>query len=266
MRKFYFLITLLPLFLSTCEYKEKARINKVEHFYISCNNAKQLFKIFTKQIGLPVVWDYQKWGSFSSGGVSLGNVVVEFVESPKEQETTFFGIALEANQSLRKILPALDSLNISHGNISKAADWSTLSLNDLLPEYINLFLCDYHNWELVYKVRKDATEKLEAKDGGPLGIILLKEIIIRSEQSENYLNKLTKLPGIVKTGEIFHFPNGPDIKLMTSDSQFLSLLIKVKSLKNAHVELDSLGLNATCTDQGLVLDQNLFRFKIVLFE
>jgi hypothetical protein len=213
-----------------------------------------------------VVCDYQNWGSFSSGGITLGNVVFELIESQPEQTLTYYGIALEPNQSLKRTIPSLDSVNISHGRISKASEWSTVSLKNLLPENINLFLCDYHNRDFIALDRKKAVEKLAINSGGTLGIQFLKEIVIGTEDPLEFENKLAKIPGIVKKENEFNFSEGPNIKLKASDSPYLTLIIKVKSINKAKLELEALGLRTKTTQQGVELIDEIFATHITLIE
>lgn len=260
-----FVIFFAVFILSSCYNSQSLRINKVEHFYVSSSNAPSVFQILTDQFGLPVVWDYQRWGSFSSGGISLGNVVIELIENQPEQ-ITYYGIALEPNQSLKSARHFLDSANISHGRIGRASQWSTMSLTNLLPEDINLFLCDYHDRERVALNRNSATEKLVKAEGGPLGILFLKEIIIGVEDAAGYENEFAKIPGIVKEANQFNFSEGPSLKLVKSDTPFFALSIKVQSIAKAKLELDRLELSTRVTDQGIELISEVFSPRITFVE
>ena len=261
-----FIVFFTVLFLSSCSNRESVSIKKVEHFYISSNNALNIFQILTEQFGLPIVWDYQNWGSFSSGGITLGNVVIELIEGQPAQILTYYGIALEPSQSLKRTISFLDSVNISHGRISKASKWSTMSLANLLPDDINLFLCDYHDREFIRLDRKKAVEKLVENKGGALGIQFLKEIIIGAEDPVEFENELAKIRGIVIKGNEFHYSEGPNLKLIKSDSPFLALIIKVKSMDKAKLELEALGLKTKITEQGVEIIDGIFSTSITLIE
>lgn len=261
-----FIVFCTVLFLSCCAKRENVTIKKVEHFYISSNNALNIFQILTEQFGLPVVWDYQNWGNFSSGGVTLGNVVLELIESESAQSLTYYGIALEPSQSLKRTKLYLDSVNISHGRISKAAAWSTMSLTNLLPDNINLFLCDYHDRDFISLDRKKAADKLVVNNGGVLGIQFLKEIVIGTKDTVEFENELAKIPGIVKKGNDFHFSEGPNLKFIKSDTPFFALLIKVKSMNKAKLKLETLGLRTKITKQGVELIDEIFETRMTLIE
>lgn len=261
-----FVVFCTVLFLSTCSKPENASIKKVEHFYISSNNALNIFQILTEQFDLPIVWDYQNWGSFSSGGVTLGNVVIELIERQTPQSLTYYGIALEPDQSLKRTIPFLDAANISHGRISKAAKWSTMPLTNLLPDDINLFLCDYHDRDFIALDRKKAIDQLVENQGGPLGIQFLKEITIGTADSVGFENGLAKIPGVVKKENEIHFSEGPYLKWIKSDAPFLALFIKVKSLDKMKMELEALGLKTSITEQGIEIIDKKLSTSITLIE
>lgn len=252
--------------LFSCSNKEAVSIKKVEHFYISSNNAPSIFRMFTEQFDLPVVWDYQDWGGFSSGGVTMGNVVLELIENATAQSKTYYGIALEPNQSLRRTRHYLDSVNISHGSIGKAVQWNTMSLTNLLPEAINLFLCDYHDREFIALDRKKAADELVVNTGGTLGIEFLVAIVIGTPDPIEFENGLAKIPGVIKKGNEFHFSEGPSLKLTTSDLPYFALILKVKSLEKAVLELEELGLETRTTEQGVEVMDNMFSTNITLIE
>ena len=254
----------------------KAQINKIDHFHISSPQSKDLFTLFTTEFNLPVVWDYQTYGSFSSGGVTLGNVVFEFHQEEPDQITVYHGIALEPNQTATEIVHILDSTDISHGAINryplltedgkKDIGWTTIYLKNMLPNLVNLFLCDYHDREFVKSLTDPAKNNLRKINGGILGIEYLKELVIGTEEPSKYINELTKVPGTKKEDNVFTFSEGPDLKLIKSDIPFFGLLIKVRSIENTKKQLHILGIATKDTDKGLTLDDEIFSTQIELIE
>ncbi|MFC2089743.1 hypothetical protein ACFLT1_03125 [Bacteroidota bacterium] len=253
-----------------------AQINKIEHFYISSPHSEDLYTIFTTEFNLPVVWDYQTFGAFSSGAVTFGNVVFEFVSNSSEQNSVYYGIALEPNQTASEVEPILDSFNISHGLTEKYplliddgeinVGWTNISLNHMLPDLVNLFLCDYHDREFIKYGREEAANHLRKIKGGILGIEYLKELVVGTEEPRRYLNELTKVPGTKNEDNVIIFSEGPDLKLIKSDIPFIGLLIKVRSIENAKNQLHILGIAIKVTDKGLILDDDIFSPQIELIE
>lgn len=243
--------------LSTCAVVSinaalHAQITKVEHFFVTSPVAESLYDFFKTELKAPVLWKYQRWGEFESGGVSLGNTVMEFVNYPGVTSTAFAGIALEPRQTLTELLPILDEIHIRHDTIQStlftSADgavdgWHNMNLYGLLPDEAGLFICDYVRKADVIAHRQKGTEALAALHGGPLGIEYVREIQIGTPEPETYANALTKLPGVrQKMTWLFVFEKGPALRLVKSDkNEITRIVIKVKSQKAAKKFLMSKG-------------------------
>jgi hypothetical protein len=126
-----------------------------------------------------------------------------------------------------------------------------MSLNNLLPDNMNVFLCDYHDREFIQRGRKKAADQLVIHEGGTLGIQFLKEIVIGAEDPGKFGSELAKIPGVVRKGNDFLLSQGPSLKLIASDTPFLGLMIHVKSVDKAKIELETIGLKSRITEQGL---------------
>jgi hypothetical protein len=60
-----------------------AQINKIGYVYVNSSSAKKLYAFFKDSFGLPTEWDFQNfdiadYGRFECGGLSLGNVTLNF--------------------------------------------------------------------------------------------------------------------------------------------------------------------------------------------
>jgi hypothetical protein len=57
---------------------------RVEHFFVFAPEAqaKTLFEFFRDDFRLPQAWAFKNWGSYTSGGLSLGNVAMEVATYP----------------------------------------------------------------------------------------------------------------------------------------------------------------------------------------
>ncbi len=187
-----------------------AQITKIEHFFASSPQAEMLFHFFSKDLGLPVVWNFQTWTDFSSGGVTLGNVAFELVNYKGVNKTWFDGFALEPRQPVEKFINDLDRSGIGHDTIQANTwtndkgvfvGWSNLGLMNVLPDESNLFICDYKAREAVLSGRNKAADKLQQLYGGALGIISMKEIVICTTGYMQHRKELQKLPGIKKKSD-----------------------------------------------------------------
>lgn len=229
------------------------QVKRVDHFFASSPKAEKLFKLFKEELGLPVAWDYRNWGSFASGAVSLGNVSYEFVFFDSVGPTKFDAIALEPFQPVEEFILILEGRQILHDSIERntylkkdgsTGGWSTLNMRNLIPDPAGLFICDYKEREKVDSAnRKDSLELIQRK-GGPLGVILLKEIVVSAPDAINYESKLKKVPGIFQRGtNLFGFTSGTSIRLVNSNfSGIEKLVIAVYSIDNTKAYLELHGL------------------------
>ena len=83
--------------------------------------------------------------------------------------------------------------------------------------------------------RKQSSDSLRNINGGPLGILFLKEIVIGSTNMSLNSNELAKLPGInVSKDNVYGFKEGPSIRLTNSTTNgFERIVIKVYSVDKA---------------------------------
>jgi len=109
------------------------------------DHAQSLFTHFKDTFQLPEVWPFYKHGTFASSGLSLGNVVLEFMSFPKEDgqliKTEFRGTACEPTTSTNATAAGLTRRNISHTDsqfyMSQIpgrqilAEWSSVALTEL---------------------------------------------------------------------------------------------------------------------------------------
>ena len=95
-----------------------AQITKIEHFNAHTTQASVLYDLFKSEFKLPVVYDYQIYGNFSSGGLWLGNVTLEFVDYTGNPYTqaVFKGIALEPLKTTDSIVAMLDNKAVAHAS------------------------------------------------------------------------------------------------------------------------------------------------------
>ena len=252
----------------------EAQITKVEHFFISSPQAEKYYKLSNEQLGLPVVWNYQVWTGFASGGVTLGNVAFEFVYYDRVKDTRFDGIALEPKQSVQEFVKDLKRLSISHDSISvnstinqngNLVGWDNLGLIGVLPNEANLFICDYKQRDRVAEGRGKSIQALKDKEGGPLGVIALKEFVIHTTDIDTHKTRMAKLPGVMSSHDnLFSFSDGPSIRLIASDKNaFEKIVIKVKSLEQAKKHLQSINLLGTVHANSVYMDKGAMEGLVI---
>jgi hypothetical protein len=229
--------------------QSKPLVNKVEHFFVISEDPERLFKLFRDVLQLPEVWPYQQFGEFASGGLSLGNTVLEFLDFPFENETgrrtKFKGIAFEPVADADAATVELKRRGIAHGEPrpfkiqaggQERVGWINIQLTDLPPSDAFVFLCDYKSRERVVETRSAASQELVRRGGGPLGVLSLKEIVVgvRSvEEASGKWGRLLESRGPV-AAPVFSFSSGPRIRLVRADAEGIrSIVVKVKSKKQA---------------------------------
>jgi hypothetical protein len=56
-------------------------VDGVDHVYVPMTDASDGFDVLTERLGLPVLWPFTSFGNFSSGGVSVGSIKLEVLET-----------------------------------------------------------------------------------------------------------------------------------------------------------------------------------------
>jgi hypothetical protein len=193
-----------------------------------------------------------------SGGLWLGNTVLEFVKFPQLSDTTirtgFRGIAFEAARGADETASELTKRNISHDEVEnrmgKSSDGqmrvnrSLLNLKDFPPTESDIFFIDYKFRKAVADRHAAINDELKSDKGGPLGIIDASEIIVGVRNIKEARRKwsvlLTPSPQI--SNDVFLFKTGPAIRLVRTKSPGIKgIILRVNSLDHAVMFLDEHG-------------------------
>jgi catechol 2,3-dioxygenase-like lactoylglutathione lyase family enzyme len=227
--------------------EEQPLATRVEHFFVASDEAQALFTFFKDTFQLPEVWPFKAYGGFSSGGLSLGNVVLEFAllsgRDNKPGKTQFQGIAFEPRGNAETTRFELTKRNIPHtrGRTSEPqtpsrqarVGWENVGLTDFPPGNKFVFFCDYKDREGVAQGRKAASDALIKRRGGPLGIIGVTEITVGVQDIEEARGKWSALlaPSPRISGNAFVFKSGPRICLVRAESPGIQgIALSVRSL------------------------------------
>ena len=250
-----------------------AIVPQVDHIIISADtveDAKTLWSLFSEHLKLPVAWPPAQYEGFFSGGVNAGNVNLEFVYSRDEsvephstgQPSTnarFSGLGLEP-EPLAQALPALEQLGLHHGQPdhyqskdqsgNQTTLWTTVALDDVSKNDMDVFLCEYS--PNIFRPRRDIQEnrrylkdQLRQRGGGPMGIELVKEIVIGTSDYEATVRLWQKLlgPDARASGGVWHPAAGPAIRFIPSASDGIqSVVVRVVALGRARRFLQASGL------------------------
>ena len=256
-------------------------VTKVEHFYLVSDDAETLYRFFRDEFQLPVVWAFNSYGDFASGGLTLGNVALEFVSEKGERRTTgteFKGIALEPAGDADAAVAELKRRGILHGELEAdtliengqaRVGWVTVDLK-IPPAGAYIFLCDYKQRDEVAGRRRRASNELAARGGGPLGITSVREITIGVTSVDDASGKWRKLLDWEPKGAepVFAFGDGPKVRLVEAEKEGIQrIVVGVKSTQQAMQFLTDRGTLGEATQGQIVIrPAAVGGLKIVLVE
>jgi len=240
------------------ETEKTCLATRVDHFYVESDQARLLFTFFKDTLHLPESWPFRDAGTHTSGGLWLGNTVIEFVKFPHNSDTAtrtgFRGIAFESAEGADETASALTKRNISHYEVEnfmgKGADGqmrvnrSLLDLKDFPPAESDIFFVDYKFRKAVAARHEAINDELESDKGGPLGIIEVAEIIVGVRDIKEARRKWCALlsPSPLISNDAFFFDTGPAIRLVQTKSPGIKgIILRVNSLDYAVKFLDEHG-------------------------
>ena len=242
--------------------EEQPLATRVDHFFVESDQAHSLFTFFKDTFQLPESWPFSDRGTFASGGLSLGNAILEFASFPhngdKPVRTEFRGIAFEPGADYGATAAELAKRNIpcySEARSRKSqvpgrkilAEWSIVTLTDFPPANANIFFVDYKYRKSVAARYKAADDELAARNRGPLGIVGVAEITVGVQDLEEARKKWSALlePSPRISDDAFVFYAGPSIYLVHAESPGIQgIVLKVRSVDRATKFLEERGLLA----------------------
>jgi hypothetical protein len=229
--------------------KSRPLVVTVDHFFALSSDPERLFHTFRETFGLPVAWPFRSYGSFASGGLSVGNTVLEFAtwQVPKGEvlKTEWKMLAFEPAGDTRMATAELTRRGIAYSkpdvntyrNVAgkETVGWTNTGL--LGPGLSDIaFLCDYEARQSVAGMHRKGSEELSRAQGGPLGLRGLKIIevgVTDLKSARREWLKLIDVAGQVQ-GNVFHFGGGPSIQLVSASSPCIrQIVFQVYSLERA---------------------------------
>lgn len=102
---------------------DKQPVKQLDHLIVRADDPQPLFKLLSETLKLPIAWPLRAYPSFTSGGITLGNLYLEILSCapPKRASSSinspdgrFAAIAFETD-SLAESIAQLDRRQIPHG-------------------------------------------------------------------------------------------------------------------------------------------------------
>jgi hypothetical protein len=235
------------------------------HILISSDDPEKMMRLLSEKFSLPVAWPFQAYGTFSSGGVSFGNVNIEMGRLSTRRG--LIGMGLEPKPSaVSEVLSGLDARGLKHSapapHYQKGESgenlllWTTFGLTSLPPAG-DAFFCKYN--VDVDERRARLQRELQNRSGGPLGIESAVELVIAARGIAATQRDWGLLLGPPRTGEqsVWQVGSGPAIRLVAAQEDHLEMLrVKVTSLKRARAFLKSENLLGLDSAREISLDRS----------
>lgn len=255
-------------------HRSLALLKGVDHFFAYSSEPEPLFKFFRDTLGLPQVWDFKSFGDFASGGVWMGNVQFEVVtwKPPPgaKPPTEFKGIAFEPAGYTDSLIEELDRRAVTHGKPEptlmkdkegrEVVGWINTGLDGpdgIPPANVSIFVYDSTSKEHKAAQNERSIAALQKTQGGPLGVVAVKELaigVIDLKIAKTKWQKLLDRPDQV-SGTLYRFSYGPAIRLFAAPTDgFKRIVLQVRSLRKAREFLAQRNLLKKSRDKKIYID------------
>lgn len=256
---------------SSPDASSTAIVRGIDHFFATSSAPEPLYRIFRDTFGLPEVYPFRAYEGFSSGVVSMGDVLFEVAtwEVPADSilPTELKGIAFAPSDRLPITLTRLrdhgfayqapDSVMYTTSEGTRALGYVNVPLDGpagLPPTNASIFIYDDLASARAASRRREGAEELARRNGGPLGVLAVQELVIGVEQREAALAQWRRLleSSTQESGGVITFPNGPALRFVEAPSgAILEMVVRVRSLEVAERFLAGQGMLRK--DEGQVL-------------
>lgn len=235
-------------------------VRGIDHFFATSSDPEPLYKVFRDTLGLPEVYPFRVYEGFTSGVVSMGNVLFEVVTwsvpAGEVLPTEFKGIAFEPSERLPVTLERLTERELAHEKPEevmmtnaagkRALAYVNIGINGpggLPPASVAIFINDNLGSPRASASREDGARELERRGGGPLGIVSVRELVIGVEDPAAAVARWRLVAGTGGTRDgVVTFAAGPDARFVRASTPgIVEMVVVVRSLAEASRFLESRG-------------------------
>ena len=234
-------------------------IRQIDHIMIRTGEPRELYGFFAETLRLPIAWPMTSPRSgVTTGGVGFGNVNVEAIQVPGQTDSRprLVGFAFEPS-ALDESLAELKRRGLRSAERrplvapgpdgSKRTLWTNVTLQDFSDSdnpgeaTIHIFLSEYSPaYVNVDERRVRLRSQLADSNGGPLGVVDVKEVVVGAVNLETARQLWQKLldPTPSTASNTWQIGGGPAVRLVSAkDNRVQALVIRVASLERARTFL-----------------------------
>jgi len=222
-------------------------VDGVDHVFIPMVDAAAAFAALTEQLELPALWPFTSFGGFASGGVSVGSIKLEIIDSTTEvpfstaqDPPEIQGVAFRPSTPVDDAyLAEVDARSLRRSapsgfEVDGELRWTNLYLPDLISDTAGPFVCDYH----VPGPRDLVTRRQALEDcgGGRLGVLDASELVIQTRDTEAGSRRWQRLLDPLEPTQllVWHPTVGPAIRLVEGPGERVDhLQLRVRSRERA---------------------------------
>jgi hypothetical protein len=222
-------------------------VEGVDHVYVPVVDASTVFAGLVEELRLPVLWPFTTFGSFASGGVSIGSIKLEVLESNDvspwslaQDPPQVQGVAFRPARGIDDgFLAELDSRGLGHSDPEHferdgRPAWTNVYLDALVSDRAGAFVCDYHLPESKDVHRR--RQLLQDCDGGRLGVLDAAELTVVTRDSEVTRRRWQALLDPLRPDPpgTWRLPLGPAVRVVEGDDERVGeLALAVRSVQEA---------------------------------
>ncbi|MGK2960620.1 MAG: VOC family protein [Gemmatimonadaceae bacterium] len=239
-----------------------AVVRGIDHFFATSAKPEPLYHFFRDTLQLPEVYPFRDYGDFASGVVSMGNVLFEVVTwavpSGEKLPTELKGIAFEPSANVETTIDRLraygfhyqkpDSVTMTDSTGARRVVYVNTPLDGpggLPPAMGSIFINDNLGSPAAVRRRKAGADELSSRNGGPLGVLSVREIVIGVEDKDVALAKWRGLLGQrpPTSGDVITWEIGPATRFVKAQpGAIIEMVVVVRSLELAREFLQSRGM------------------------
>lgn len=213
---------------------------RIDHVLLRPVSPRNVFSLLSDVLGLPIAWPYAEYGGFTSGGIFVGNCVLEVLDSDwarPEKDNGIVGIALEPRIGLSGVARELAQEGMGDGAPHEhvrgnAVAWRVVHLANLLGDRF-AFYVEYVDRSMLTDSAR-MRQSFDSSNGGPLGLVAVKEVIVQARGDPGVARWERALGARASPDGAITFLSGPQLRLTPGAIPLVdTVVLRVRDLERA---------------------------------